>query len=117
MLVVAEEEAVCALTLVAPHGVDAHLLAPAVVVRALVNICEDCRTTERERDKVNPGTTVKQIPIGFKNKSMIQKMSDERYDVRVGNVRLTRAYVHTQTRQTGSANRRLIKASEGGCAN
>lgn len=56
VLVVAEEEAVCALTLVAPHGVDAHLLAPAVVVCALVNICEDCRRTERERDKVNPGT-------------------------------------------------------------
>lgn len=39
MLVVAEEEAVCALTLVAPHGVDTHLLASAVVVHTLVHIC------------------------------------------------------------------------------
>lgn len=39
MLVVTEEEAVCALTLIAPHGVDTHLLAPAVVVQTLIHIC------------------------------------------------------------------------------
>lgn len=41
MLVVAEKEALCALTLVASHGVDAHLLAPAVVVQALIDICHN----------------------------------------------------------------------------
>lgn len=50
MLVVAEEEALGALTLVAPHGVDAHLLASAVVVQTLVHICLD-GGTEGEGDK------------------------------------------------------------------
>lgn len=39
MLVVTEEETLCALTLVAPHGVDAHLLASTVVVQTLIYIC------------------------------------------------------------------------------
>lgn len=39
MLVVTEEEALCALTLIAPHGVDAHLLTSTVVVGTLVHIC------------------------------------------------------------------------------
>lgn len=47
MLVVAEEEAMCALTLVAPHGVETHLLASTVVVCTLVHICWDW--TQRER--------------------------------------------------------------------
>lgn len=52
MLVVTEEEAVCAQTFVAPHGVDAHLLASAVVVQTLVHICLDGETQiERESDK------------------------------------------------------------------
>lgn len=44
MLVVTEEEAVCALTLVAPHGVDTHLLASTVVVQTLIHICEGGET-------------------------------------------------------------------------
>lgn len=44
MLVVAEKEALCALALVASHGVDAHLLAPAVVVQTLVDICHSGET-------------------------------------------------------------------------
>ena len=39
MLVVTEEETLCALTLVAPHGVDTHLLASTVVVQTLIYIC------------------------------------------------------------------------------
>jgi len=52
VLVVAEEEALRALTLVAPHGVDAHLLAPTIVVHALVHICqgEIEKKGERERE-------------------------------------------------------------------
>lgn len=41
MLVVAQEEAVSALTFVAAHGVDADLLAAAVVVLTLVHVCQD----------------------------------------------------------------------------
>lgn len=44
MLVVAEEEAVGALALVAAHGVDADLLAASVVVRTLVHVCQDGET-------------------------------------------------------------------------
>lgn len=50
MLVVTEEKALCALTLVAPHGVDTHLLAPTIVVQTLVHICSD-EETEKETDK------------------------------------------------------------------
>lgn len=39
VLVVAEEEAVLAATLVAAHGVDARVLAAAVVELALVHVC------------------------------------------------------------------------------
>lgn len=39
MLVVTEEKAAVALTLIAAHGVDADLLAAAVVVLTLVHIC------------------------------------------------------------------------------
>lgn len=39
MLVVAEEEALLAATLVAAHGVDARVLAAAVVELALIHIC------------------------------------------------------------------------------
>lgn len=39
MLVVAEKEALLAATLVAAHGVDACVLAAAVVELALVHIC------------------------------------------------------------------------------
>lgn len=38
MLVVAEEKATVALTLVAAHGIDADLLAAAIVVLTLVHI-------------------------------------------------------------------------------
>lgn len=38
VLVVTEEEAICALTLIAAHGVDAHLLASAIIVQTLVHI-------------------------------------------------------------------------------
>lgn len=55
MLVVAEEEAVCALTLVAPHGVDAHLLTSTVVVHTLVHICSDGET-QRETTSQPSGT-------------------------------------------------------------
>lgn len=41
MLVVTEKEALCALALVASHGVDAHLLAPTVVVQTLIDICHN----------------------------------------------------------------------------
>lgn len=41
MLVVTEEEALSALTLVASHGVDTHLLASAIVVLTLIHICRD----------------------------------------------------------------------------
>lgn len=44
MLVVAQEEAVGALTFVAAHGVDADLLAASVVVPTLVHICQDGET-------------------------------------------------------------------------
>lgn len=44
MVVVTEKEALCALTLVAPHGVDTHLLASTVVVQTLVHICKDGET-------------------------------------------------------------------------
>lgn len=43
MLVVAEEEALFAATLVAAHGVDARVLAAAVVELAFIHIC---RTVE-----------------------------------------------------------------------
>lgn len=39
VLVVAEEEALLAATLVAAHGVDARVLAAAVVELALIHIC------------------------------------------------------------------------------
>lgn len=39
MLVVAEEKATVALTLVAAHGIDADLLAAAIVVLTLIHIC------------------------------------------------------------------------------
>lgn len=39
VLVVAEKKAVGALTLVAPHGVDTHLLASTVIVHTLVHVC------------------------------------------------------------------------------
>lgn len=55
MLVVTEEENVCALTLVAAHGVDTHLLAAAVIVQTLVYICQDEKT---QRDKVSRGSMV-----------------------------------------------------------
>lgn len=38
MLVVTEEEALCAHTLIAPHGVNTHLLASTVVVQTLIHI-------------------------------------------------------------------------------
>lgn len=44
MLVVAQEEAVGAQTLVAAHGVDADLLAASVVVRTLVHVYQDGET-------------------------------------------------------------------------
>lgn len=50
MLVVAEEKAAAALTLVAAHGVDADLLAAAVVVLTLVHICKD---TETDTDAIS----------------------------------------------------------------
>ena len=50
VLVVAEEKAAVALTLVAAHGVDADLLAAAVVVLTLVHICG-----ERRGGEVTPG--------------------------------------------------------------
>lgn len=40
VLVVAEEEATVALTLVAAHGIDADLLAAAIVVLTLVHVCK-----------------------------------------------------------------------------
>lgn len=49
VLVVTEEKALCALTLVAPHGVDTHLLASTVVVQTLVHICSDGET-DKKRD-------------------------------------------------------------------
>lgn len=52
VLVVAEKEAVGAQTLVAPHGVDAHLLAPTVVVHTLVHICHRWRHREASVSKV-----------------------------------------------------------------
>lgn len=39
MLVVTEEEAAVALTLVAAHGVDTDLLAAPVIVLTLIHIC------------------------------------------------------------------------------
>lgn len=41
VLVVTEEEALSAVALVAPHHVDATLLAATVALRTLVYICED----------------------------------------------------------------------------
>lgn len=41
MLVVAEEEALSAVALIAPHHVDATLLAATVALRTLVYVCED----------------------------------------------------------------------------
>lgn len=49
MLVVTEKEALCALTLVASHGVDAHLLAPAVVVQTLIDICHNGAAEKRRQ--------------------------------------------------------------------
>lgn len=40
MLVVAEEKATVALTLVAAHGIDADLLAATIVVLTLIHICK-----------------------------------------------------------------------------
>lgn len=48
MLVVAEEKAAVALTLVAAHGIDTDLLAATIVVLTLVHICEK---RERRRQK------------------------------------------------------------------
>lgn len=44
VLVVAQEEAVGALTFVAPHSVDADLLAASVVVLTLVHVYQDGET-------------------------------------------------------------------------
>lgn len=44
VLVVAQEEAVGALTFVAPHSVDADLLAAPVVVLTLVHVYQDGET-------------------------------------------------------------------------
>lgn len=49
MLVVTEEEALCAHTLIAPHGVNTHLLASTIVVQTLIHICLDGEI-QRERD-------------------------------------------------------------------
>lgn len=51
MLVVTEEKALCALTLVAPHGVDTHLLASTIVVQTLVHICSDGETEKKREGK------------------------------------------------------------------
>ena len=40
VLVITEKEATVALTLIAAHGIDADLLAAAIVVLTLVHICE-----------------------------------------------------------------------------
>lgn len=40
MLVIAEKEAAVALTLIAAHGIDADLLAAAIVVLTFIHICE-----------------------------------------------------------------------------
>lgn len=49
VLVVAEEKAAVALTLVAAHGIDTDLLAAAVVVLTLVHICEKRKRRGQER--------------------------------------------------------------------
>lgn len=47
MLVVAEEKATVALTLVAAHGIDADLLAATIVILTLVHICKGREGDER----------------------------------------------------------------------
>lgn len=47
VLVVAEEKATVALTLVAAHGIDTDLLAATIVVLTLIHICEKRKRGER----------------------------------------------------------------------
>lgn len=47
MLVVAEEKATVALTLVAAHGIDADLLAATIVILTLIHICKGREGDER----------------------------------------------------------------------
>lgn len=49
MLVVAEEKATVALTLVAAHGIDADLLAAAIVVLTLIHICRKRKRRGQEK--------------------------------------------------------------------
>lgn len=73
MLVVTEEEAHCAHTFIAPHGVNAHLLASTVVVQTLIHICLD---VERQREKLREVSKIKSAmaacwnnsPLDFINK-------------------------------------------------
>lgn len=47
VLVVTEEKAAVALTLVAAHGIDTDLLAPTIVVLTLIHVCEKRKSGER----------------------------------------------------------------------
>lgn len=55
VLVVAEEKATVALTLVAAHGIDADLLAAAIVVLTLIHICKK-RGEEQSHPELDTGT-------------------------------------------------------------
>lgn len=48
VLVVTEEKATVALTLIAPHGIDADLLAATIVVLTLIHICKKRKRRKRE---------------------------------------------------------------------
>ena len=62
VLVVAEEKATVALTLVAAHGIDADLLAATVVVLTLVHICKERRRGGGERSHLGPEVRRGQLP-------------------------------------------------------
>lgn len=62
MLVVAEEKATVALTLVAAHGIDADLLAATVVVLTLVHICKERRRGGGEKSHLGPEVRCDQLP-------------------------------------------------------
>lgn len=48
VLVVAEEKAAVALTLIATHGIDTDLLAATIVVLTLIHVCEERKRRQRE---------------------------------------------------------------------
>lgn len=60
MLVVAEEKATVALTLVAAHGIDADLLTATIVVLTLIHICEK---RKRRGEKSHLGLEARMPPV------------------------------------------------------